>query len=84
MFGRSPLIGGKNVTNIRNAPETRNVTEHEPNIPNNTVPLATHLKLKGQLREYRKRCAAAEARVQALQTTLEELLQVMKHGEGRK
>jgi hypothetical protein len=46
------------------------------------VPLATLLKLKGQLREYRARCATAEARVQALQTTLAELLQGLNHGEG--
>jgi hypothetical protein len=49
-----------------------------------TVPLAAFLKLKGQMREYRTRCAAAEARVQALQTTLAELLRGMNHGKGGK
>ena len=46
-----------------------------------TVPLATHLKLKGQLREFRTRCAVAEARVQSLQTALAEVLQGVNHGE---
>jgi hypothetical protein len=48
------------------------------------VPLATLLKLKGQLREYRSRCAAAEARVQALETALTEVLKSVRDGEGGK
>jgi hypothetical protein len=46
------------------------------------VPLTAFLNLKRQLRECRSRCAAAEMRVEALQTTLAELLLRMNHGEG--
>jgi hypothetical protein len=68
-------------TPVRN----RTVSVSVPHVPmtqEQTVPLAAFLKLKGQLREYRTRCAAAEVRVQALQTTLAELLQGMNQGEG--
>jgi hypothetical protein len=77
----APIRGAERNEHSEHAP-VRNVTEHEPNIPNTTVPLAAFLKLKGQLREYRARCAVAEARVQALQATLAEVLQGMNHGEG--
>jgi len=43
--------------------------------------LAAHLKLKGQLREYRTRLAVANARVQALQTALVEVLKGVSNGE---
>jgi hypothetical protein len=46
------------------------------------VPLTAFLNLKRQLREYRSRCKAAEMRVEALQTTLAEVLLKMNHGEG--
>jgi hypothetical protein len=63
----------------------RTVSVSVPRVPmsqEQAVPLAAFLNLKRQLREYRSRCAAAEMRVEALQTTLAELLLKMSHGEG--
>jgi hypothetical protein len=50
-------------------------------LENTTVPLAALLKLKGQNRALKTRCAVAEARVQALETTLAEVLQGVSNGE---